>query len=230
MRAGFLAAGLAALILGAGALPSVADDAQPVPDAALMLDSADEGVTVRLTELGKGPYVVAPIFTRCRAVCSLVAKSLHSAWGERGPEGVSAQIVLVSFDPEDTQADMAHFRELFDLPHTWSLATLEREEGLKLFSSLGFRWRTLSKRQFDHSGKIFLLTEDLRIAAVLGPDQLTPERLQAEVEAASSGASLARRIGTHWVGFFGVGVILLLLLVAVTWDRLRSRRQVATLS
>jgi len=213
----------------AAALPARAD-AEPIPDAALMLDTTEEGATVRLTELGEGPYVVVPIFTRCRAVCSLVAQALKSAWGENGPDGASARIVLVSFDPEDTQADMAHFRELFQLPRSWYLATVEREEGLRLFSSLGFRWRTLTARQFDHSGKIFVLNGELRIASVLGPDQLTPERLEAEVVAATTGASVARRIGTHWLGFFGVGVILLTLMVAVMWDRMRSRRRMVTLS
>ena len=195
-----------------------------LPDPGLMLDTAEEGAAVSLTGLGEGPYVVVPIFTRCRAVCSLVAKSLKSAWGESGPEDVSARIVLVSFDPEDTQADMAHFRDLFDLPSSWSMATMEREEGLRFFASLGFRWRTLARRQFDHSGKVFVLTDELRIASVLGPDQLTPGRLRAEVTAARSGASLARRIGTHWVGFFAVGVVLSLLVAAVTWDKLRADR------
>jgi dolichyl-phosphate-mannose--protein O-mannosyl transferase len=62
----------------------------------------------------------------------------------------------------------------------------------------------------------------------LGPDQLTAERLGAEVAGATSGASLARRVGTHWVGFFGVGVVLLTLVVAVAWDRVRSRRRAAS--
>jgi cytochrome oxidase Cu insertion factor (SCO1/SenC/PrrC family) len=200
-------------------------DPERLPDPALMLDTGDEGSVVSLTGLGQGPYVVVPIFTRCRAVCSLVAKSLKSAWGEGGPEGAVAQIVLVSFDPKDTRADMAHFRDLFDLPRSWHMATIEREEGLRFFASLGFRWRTLAKRQFDHSGKIFVITDELRIASVLGPDQLTPERLGAEVIAARTGASLARRVGTHWLGFFGVGSILLLLLAVVTWDKMRSRRR-----
>jgi cytochrome oxidase Cu insertion factor (SCO1/SenC/PrrC family) len=212
------------LLLGVG-LPVCAG---AVSDPALMLDTAGAGATVRLTELGEGPYLVVPIFTRCRAVCTLLAKSLKSSWGADGPGDASAQIVLVSFDPEDTQADMAHFRELFDLPPTWRLATLEREEGLRFFSELGFQWRTLSKRQFDHSGKVFVLTDDLRIASILGPEQLTAERMGAEVVAAATGASLARRVGTHWIGFFGVGAILLLLVVAVTWDRMRSRRRVAS--
>jgi cytochrome oxidase Cu insertion factor (SCO1/SenC/PrrC family) len=227
---------LAGLVWGAGAAaPARASDPKDggrVPDPALTLDAAGDGATVRLTELGEGPYVVAPIFTRCRGVCTVVAKRLKSAWGERGeigrrraggPGGASAQIVLVSFDPEDTPEDMARFRETFDLPASWRLATVGREEGLRFFSALGFEWRTLARRQFDHSGKVFVITDDLRIASVLGPDQLTTERLGAEVEAAKSGGSLARRLGTHWIGFFGVGIVLLGLVLAVTWDRVRSR-------
>lgn len=204
-------------------------DPERVPDPALLLDTAEGDVTVRLTELGQGPYVVVPVFTHCRAVCSRVARALKSAWEGVGPEGIPAEVVLVSFDPEDTRADMAHFRDVFGLPRSWHLATVEREEGLRFFSQLGFQWRTLAKRQFDHSGKIFVLTEGLRIASILGPERLTAERLRADVAAAATGASLARRVGTHWVGFFGVGVILLTLTVAVTWDRIRSRRQVSSL-
>jgi cytochrome oxidase Cu insertion factor (SCO1/SenC/PrrC family) len=200
-------------------------DQDRVPDSTLVLDT---GVAARLTDLGDGPYVVVPIFTRCRAVCSLVAKSLKAAWGDGGGQDASARIVLISFDPQDTPADMARFRDLFELPRSWHLATIEREEGLKFFSALGFRWRTLAERRFDHSGKIFVISDELRIASVLGPDQLTTERLEERVVAAETGASLARRIGTHWIGFFGVGVILLGLLVVVTWDKVRSRRQVVT--
>jgi cytochrome oxidase Cu insertion factor (SCO1/SenC/PrrC family) len=217
---------LLTLVCWVGA-PARADDLpnpEGIHDPALMLDSVQEGATVKLTDLGEGPYVVAPIFTRCRTVCNVLAKALKSAWESGGPEGTAAQVILVSFDPEDTQADMAHFREVFELPPSWHLATLEREEGLRFFSELGFQWRTLAKRQYDHSGKIFVLTDGLRIASVLGPDQVTAQRLGAEVAAAKTGASLARRIGTHWVGFFGVGVILLGLVVVVTWDKVRSAR------
>lgn len=211
------------LILAAHPLASAA--AGTVDDPVLLLDTLDRGPGVRLTELGPGPYVVVPIFTSCRAVCSRVAKILKSAWEDQGPDGSRARIVLVSFDPRDTREDMAHFRELFDLPRAWYLATMEREDGLSFFSSLGFQWRTLTRRQFDHSGKIFVLDDELRISAVLGPDQLSSERLSAETQAAASGGALARRIGTHWVGFFGVGVVLLSLVVAVTWEKARWTKQ-----
>jgi cytochrome oxidase Cu insertion factor (SCO1/SenC/PrrC family) len=225
---------LALIAPGPGAAVPVhaADPAKPerATDPALLLDTAMPGDALPLTDLGEGPYVVVPIFTRCRAVCSTVAKTLKSAWGKDGPGGDAAPVVMVSFDPEDSQSDMARFRELFDLPPSWHLATVEREEGLRFFSSLGFQWRTLARRQFDHSGKIFVLTDDLRIASVLGPDQLTSERLEAELAAATSGASLTRLVGTHWIGFFGVGAILLTLAVAVIWERLRYRRQLAASS
>jgi hypothetical protein len=97
------------------------------------------------------------------------------------------------------------------------LAALEREEGLRFFASLGFQWRTLAERQFEHGGKVFVLTSTLKIAAVLGP-----ERLAAELEAARSRPSLAERIGTHWVGFFGVGSLALLVVVLVAWDKRRT--------
>jgi cytochrome oxidase Cu insertion factor (SCO1/SenC/PrrC family) len=177
---------------------------------------------VQLTGLGPGPYVVVPVFTHCRAVCSVEAKALASAWSRLGPEASGASVVLVSFDPADTPADMAHFRELFRLPASWHLAVLEREEGLRFFASLGFTWRTLGGRQFEHAGRVFVLTRALGIAAVLGPEQLTPDRLAAEIEAARSGPSLARRIGTHWIGFFGVGSLALLVVVLVTWEKLRA--------
>jgi cytochrome oxidase Cu insertion factor (SCO1/SenC/PrrC family) len=210
------------LLLGAASSAREAGSGVAV-DPLLMLDTGENEARVRLTQLGPGPYIVAPIFTSCRAVCSTEAKALASAWGPHGPEGARASVVLASFDPEDTPADMAHFRELFELPASWHLATLEREEGLRFFSSLGFRWRTLAERQFEHAGKVFVLTGALKIAAVLGPEQLTTERLAAEVEAARSGPSLLRRIGTHWVGFFGVGSLVLLVLAFVTWDKLTDR-------
>ena len=60
--------GLVAALWASGAAQPVCagdgPDAEGVPDVPLMLDTAGEGVAVPLTELGEGPYVVAPIFTR----------------------------------------------------------------------------------------------------------------------------------------------------------------------
>ena len=190
-------------------------------DPGLYLDT--EAGPVRLSELGPGPYIVAPIFASCRTVCMTEARSLAAAWGASGPPDSPATVLLVSFDPEDEASDLAHFREMFDLPAAWHLARLEREEGLRFFEYLGFRWRTVSERRFDHAGKVFVLNPSLEVTATLGPDQLTAKRLSAEVRAASDGASIVRRLGTHWIGFFGVGSVLLLLLSLVAWERTRTR-------
>jgi hypothetical protein len=197
---------------------------EPVPDAPLLLDPPEGRAVVRVSELGDRPLLLVPIFTRCRGVCGLMVERLGKAWGEAGPEGVQARVLLVSFDPEDTREDLRRFRALHRIPASWKLAVLEREEGLRFFGSLGFRWMSLEGRQFDHAGKLFVLTQARRIAAVLGPEQLTSERLRTEVEAAVHGPSLAHRIGTHWIGFFGVGLVLLGLVASVCWDRLRTGR------
>lgn len=177
-----------------------------------------------LLQQGPGPYIVVPVFASCRTVCSTESRALAAAWNQLDTRD-RVPVVLVSFDPADGPADMAHFRELFHLPAVWHLAVLEREEGLRFFASLGFRWRTVADRQFEHEGKVFVLTSTLKIAAVLGPDQLTPGRLAAEIEAARSGPSLVRRIGTHWVGFFGVSSLVILVIVLVAWDKLRSEQR-----
>lgn len=194
----------------------------PVPDVPLLLDSTQHRTMTRLSDLGDGPILLMPIFTRCRAVCSLMAERLQTAWAVTDPEGLRAKVLLVSFDPQDTLEDLRRFRTLHRVPAAWKLAALEREEGLRFFASLGFRWMSLERRQFDHDGKLFILTHAGEVSAILGPEQLTTERLRAEVDAAIHGPSLARRLGTHWIGFFGVGMVLLGLVVSVYWDRLRT--------
>lgn len=221
-----LLAACAALFPPIGPGPAASEREAPdrVPDVALLLDRAEAGRAPRLSELGPGPLLVLPVFTHCRSTCGLMVRRLQAAWGESGPAEARARVLVVSFDPQDTPGDLARFRTLYGLPAAWELAALEREEGLRFFTSLGFQWLTLQNRQFDHAGKLFVLTGDGRRSAVLGADQLTGERLAAELDAAAHGPSLARQIGTHWIGFFGVGIVLLGLTAALSWDHLRGPR------
>jgi cytochrome oxidase Cu insertion factor (SCO1/SenC/PrrC family) len=225
VSAGRLLAAVVLLSLGSWprhALASGPDSYERVYDAALLLATAGGSEAARLSELGERPLLILPVFTRCRTTCGLMVTRLRSAWGDVGPAGSRAQVLIVSFDSEDTREDLLSFREMYRLPGAWKLATLARDEGTRFFSSLAFQWLTLDDRQFDHAGKLYVLTGSRRIAAVLGPDQLTAERLGAEVDAALQGPSLARRIGSHWIGLFGVGIVISGLLAAVAWDRLRS--------
>jgi cytochrome oxidase Cu insertion factor (SCO1/SenC/PrrC family) len=231
LRTWFAGLGLAAAVcglLGSAWAAGARDLPERVYDATLVLRSTEGGGGRRLSELGNGVCLLLPVYTRCRSTCELMATRLMAAWGDSGPADAPARVLLVSFDAQDTPEDLRHFSEIFRLPATWTLAVPAPNEGARLFASLGFQWLTLGGRQFDHAGKLFVLTPNWRVAAVLGPDQLSRDRLKAEVEAALHGPTLLRKIGSHWIGFFGVGLVLLLLVSALALDRLRSRPGAST--
>ncbi|MCO6484087.1 MAG: SCO family protein [Flavobacteriales bacterium] len=150
-----LLAGLLALTLAGPAHPDggVYDLSEeeglytPIADVPLHLASD----TTQLSRLyARQPVMVALVFTRCTGICSPFLLRLAEDMRALDPRE-KFKVLVVSFDPRDTQADMDGYARLFQLggDDRWLFATTPQIEALT--SSVGFRptWDSLSG-QFDH--------------------------------------------------------------------------------
>jgi cytochrome oxidase Cu insertion factor (SCO1/SenC/PrrC family) len=193
--------------------------AQPglVPRSLAVLDERD-----RQQDLGAGgePTLLLPIFTRCAGTCPLTAVALKHAM-----PGASAdfRVVLLSFDPRDTAADLRHFRTRFDLPSEWLLVrSVDPAATRELFDDLDFPVMS-SGEGFNHADQTFVLSPKGLWAATLSGPPSRDELISAHGRAlAADDRTASRRLGAWlirpeaWIvlacGGFGFSFAALLLL------------------
>jgi cytochrome oxidase Cu insertion factor (SCO1/SenC/PrrC family) len=97
------------------------------------------------------PTLLLPVFTKCSGSCPVSVMSLKKSMPLR------FRVVLLSFDPEDTPADLAGFRERLELPREWRLAQLPPLQTREFLDSLGFHFMK-SERGFDHPNQTFVFS------------------------------------------------------------------------
>jgi protein SCO1 len=160
VRAGLTAAlVLAAATGGAAGAPGPAD---LVPDEGRYLRNEvpdlvvrdASGRDVRLSSLWAGrPILLALVFTRCAGVCSPFLSSLRAAEASVGGAGTEYRTVVLSFDPRDTEADMADLAGRLGLAARpdWTFGVAAAADVERLARAVGFwsRWDEPT-RQFDH--------------------------------------------------------------------------------
>jgi len=193
--------------------------AQPglVPRSLAVLDEQDRRQNLGAT--GK-PTLLLPIFTGCAGTCPLTAVALKQAM--RGAP-MDFRVVLLSFDPKDTAADLRHFRTRLDLPSEWLLVrSIDAAASRELFDELDFRVMS-SGEGFNHADQTFVLSPKGLWAATLSGPPSRDELISAHLRAlAADDRGPSRRLGAwlirpeSWIvlacGGFGVSLGALLLL------------------
>jgi cytochrome c oxidase subunit 1 len=175
-----------AFLLASTALPGAADE--PYPDEARYLDRAVPDVAVecspggalRLSQLwDERPLILAPVFANCAGVCSTFLHSLKAATESAGPPGGAYEVVVVSFDPEDTVRDLARFLRELDVAGNpaWRFCTASSDGIGRLTRSIGFRFRRdEATGQFDHPAVLVGIDRG-RVARLLPGSPVDPRRL-----------------------------------------------------
>ena len=119
----------------------------PIADVELGTASAQ----FPLSELyARQPVMVALIFTRCTGICNPFLLQLSENMRALDPKE-KFKVLVVSFDPQDSNADMERYARLFNLEQDerWVFATTDQID--ELITSVGFfpTWDSTSQ-QFDH--------------------------------------------------------------------------------
>ncbi|GAB1417826.1 hypothetical protein MASR2M12_05910 [Bacteroidales bacterium] len=140
---------------------------QKVYDAPLRLI---DGEQTRLHQIaGQKPLVLVLLFTRCTGVCYPYLGQLKKQFEQiKQVENEPFQVLVVSFDPRDTQEDMQTMAEAFSLQSDslWEFAVTDSIEALT--KTLGFNalWNE-ELQQFEHDAILIGLNQQAYITRKL---------------------------------------------------------------
>ena len=132
---------------------------EKVYDAALLGDSLNENSTIHQI-VHQNPVILALVFTRCAGVCNPFLLQLKENL-QMVSNPKKFNIVVISFDPRDTQKDMDLLAKRFDLnaDKKWIFAITDSIQ--RLNQSIGFNpvWDS-TRQQFDHEALLVGINTD----------------------------------------------------------------------
>ncbi len=193
---------LAPHVLAAGAsLQAGYVEGQPLA----AIDFIDDEGRVRSTNEWRGaPAIIAPIYTRCPVACPLIVEGLKRGLDSAKARPGTYRVILFSFDPRDTPADLHRFRERHHVPMAWTVASAGAPAIRSLMDSIGFHYAETGNA-FRHPNVVIAIAPDLTTAKYLfGTDYSASDIDQALAMARGDSRWLDR----------SEGVILALLLFA----------------
>ena len=106
------------------------------------------------------PTLLVPVFTKCSGSCPVTVMKLR----EKAP--LQFRVVVLSFDADDTPADLAEFRERMELPADWKVTQLPPLQTRELLDALDFHFMK-SERGFDHPAQTFVFSPRGRWAGTI---------------------------------------------------------------
>jgi len=173
-------------------------DAVGLPDEARYLNNALPDIRVqtierpdlRLSDLwGDQPVLLTMVFARCAGICSPFLRSLKSTVDRVGGLGLDYRVVVLSFDPKDSPADMASLARHLGIPSdgNWVFGTSEPAQVQRVAAGMGF-WFTWNaeREQFDHPAMIAGVRHGQILRLLIG-GTVAPVRLREVVDELNGG-------------------------------------------
>ena len=116
------------------------------------------GTEVHLSTIWQAkPVLLTMVFTRCAGVCSPFLRSLQSAVSEAGGLGTDFRVLVLSFDPKDTLADMQMMADSLSVKSdpNWIFGVASPADIGRLAEATGFwfQWDQPSQ-QYDHPAAV----------------------------------------------------------------------------
>lgn len=137
--------------------------ASPLPDTSLYhLPSQwtdQNGRSLSLEELRGKVRVVALVYTQCQSVCPAIILAMKNTEASLSiQEKAQVGFVLVSIDPSvDTSAQLKEFAAAQKLGPTWSLLRGSPADVRELATTLDFKYRKTSSKDYAHTAMITVL-------------------------------------------------------------------------
>ncbi len=193
----------------------------------------DTGAARDLRQIATGaPALLLPVFTRCTGTCPMTAVYLKDALAKAQ---VSLRVVVLSFDADDTPADLRDFRERFALPPDWLVVRPSDAGATRAFlDRLDFHFMK-SEAGFDHPNETFVFSPHGTWAATLTGAAFAPGELRAAQERAlaADDPSAASRLAAWlhkpeaWIVLACVGILLALAAILARRSQRQSHRSSA---
>jgi cytochrome oxidase Cu insertion factor (SCO1/SenC/PrrC family) len=135
-------------------------------------------------------WIVSPIYTRCPTTCSALTAALQAALRQSGLRSADYRVVSLSFDPEETDASLAEFRDRLRLPPEWiTLRAADRAALERTLGTLDFRTMQLDGGAIEHPNLVAVLDGGRRVVAFVYGIPLSAAELTRAVTRARAGAS-----------------------------------------
>lgn len=173
-----------------------------------LIDVIDEtGRTRSISEFRGAPVILAPMYAHCPLACPLIARGLKKGLAQADANPSQFRVVLFSFDPRDTPADLRLFRDRQDLPLAWSIVRAKNSaDAHRFLDALGYRYAD-TNGLFEHVNAVVALTSDLQPAKFLYGTTYSGRDLDEALAIARG-----RR---DWIGRYGGWILAALLFIAL---------------
>ena len=160
-----------------------------------------------VSEFRGSPVLLAPMYAHCPLACPLIARGLKKGLSESNASPTSYRVILFSFDPRDTPADLQLFRERQQLPLSWTIVRANDSAGAHRFlDALGYRYAD-TNGLFNHQNAVVALTPDLQPAKFLLGTSYSGRDLDDALRVASG--------QRDWIGRYGGFLLAALLLTTL---------------
>jgi protein SCO1 len=152
------------------------------------------------------PWIVSPIYTHCPTTCSVMTAALKAALQQSGV--ADYRVLSFSFDPQETDASLAAFRNRMQLPSDWvTLRATDPAALERTLRSLDFRTIQLDGDVFEHPNLIAVLDAGQRVVAFVYGIRPSPTELARALERARGGASALDAWRPYLFFFAAVGFV-----------------------
>jgi cytochrome oxidase Cu insertion factor (SCO1/SenC/PrrC family) len=169
------------------------------------------------------PWIVCPIYTRCPTTCSALTAGLKTALRESGLRDSEYRVLVLSFDPSETDGSLRAFRERMQIPPAWFTVRAAGPAALeRALTGLDFRTIALDGGGFEHPNLVAVLDAGRRVSGYVYGVVPSPTELARAVASARDGAPT----GERWLPYlFVFGLLAFLASAAVFIATLgRTRR------
>lgn len=171
------------------------------------IEVMDDAGRVRSSAEWQGmPVIVAPLYSRCPLACPMIVRGLKRGIAESSTPPADYRVVLLSFDPRDTPADLRRFRERNGVPLGWTTVVARGGGARRLLDTIGYRYAA-TNGLYMHPNTIFVLSRGLKTAKFLHGTNYPGNEIDAALTIASG-----RR---DWIGTFGPYLLAFLLFVGL---------------
>jgi protein SCO1/2 len=137
------------------------------------------GRPVSLASLRGEPVVIAFLYTRCGAPCTLIAQQIRGALDELSRP---VPVLLVSADPSgDTPVAVRHFLAQVSLSGRVYYLTGPEAALRRVWRAYRISPAARGAAAFERSATVLLIDQAGRERVIYGPEQLTPEALAHDI-------------------------------------------------
>jgi cytochrome oxidase Cu insertion factor (SCO1/SenC/PrrC family) len=144
----------------------------------------ESGRTRRISEFAGYPVVILPMYTRCPAACLQTVAQLKRTLGNSAADLSQFRVLLFSFDPSETPATLAAYRQREAIPLNWFVGAAKEADVDALIESIGFS-SARAGTEFMHPNLTVFLDAKLRVAKWIYGTDYTGRDVDSALEVAA---------------------------------------------